>query len=828
MREMKDSGIAWNGLIPATWETRRGKYVLSLLSRPVREDDEVITCFRDGQVTLRKNRREEGFTLSDKEIGYQGIESGDLVIHGMDGFAGSIGISDSRGKATPVLNVCDSEEDKRYLMYYLRSMAYNDVFTALATGIRVRSCDLRWKKLSELPYLLPSSQEQAQIVSTIENKSKKVDALIANEQKQIEKLKQYKQSLITEVVTKGLDPSAPMKDSGVEWIGSIPFNWEIIRFRFLANVTTGNQDTQDAVDDGEYPFYVRSPKVEHSNEYTFEGEGILMAGDGAGAGRVFHHVNGKYAVHQRVYRFYNFNRILPRLLLFYLENLFSTVMDYGSAKTTVPSVRLPMIQDFNVCVPPVSEQKIMIERIEEITNRTNTLISIKQSKIDKLNAYKKSLIAEIKSYFTDEQVIRSVCALTGFDYDRLVGKSDFRLVIEPIAYFTYRGSQYAMTATEAALYDRAVNGDLRAHLCSLSHKNLPLAIFLEMADLGYPAWAGSTSTAASDADIIAALGIGIVHFSELTQEPEIGVYDYEYRVNTEVVTAVTVSGGQSVPDRPVSVEFVIAGRTFTVSNVYYPEGDSQLAWVRWTTPAAPCAMTITVRARGGGTVSDAQIRVNVVDLSGSDPPNPTANDRNNGFTLSPLPVNPETASLTWGVWSPWWHAYWVWISTGEGSGYWVDCGWWEFDYNGYAASLTAAMSLTPDTKCPTAGGDTMKSGYGTNERVAARVSTTQSAAVTEAQTAVSYFPEFGYTGFWRLLRQTRGGYRAEFAFAPNHYSTYNSPAHFTPVWYRDGEYRVYTRLMDAWTPAGMLQLNLSDAVTISGDLWDDWHIAPAN
>lgn len=442
--------------------------------------------------------------------------------------------------------------------------------------------------------------------------------------------------------------------------------------------------------------------------------------------------------------------------------------------------------------------------------------------------YGKASIAEIKSYFTDEQVIRSVCALTGFDYDRLVGKSDFRLVIEPIAYFTYRGSQYAMTATEAALYDRAVNGDLRAHLCSLSHKNLPLAIFLERADLGYPAWTGSTSAVASDADIVSALGIGIVRFSELTQEPEIAVYDYEYRVNTEVVTAVTVSGGQSDPDRPVSVEFVIAGRTFTVSNVYYPEGDSQLAWVRWTTPAAPCAMTITVRAIGGGTVSDARIRVNVVDLSGSDPPNPTANDRNNSFTLSPLPVNPETASLTWGVWSPWWHAYWVWISTGEGSGYWVDCGWWEFDYNGYAASLTASMSLTPDTNCPTAGGDTMKSGYGTNERVAARVSTTQSAAVTEAQTAVSYFPEFGYTGFWRLLRQTRSGYRAEFAFAPNRYSTYNSPAHFTPVWYRDGEYRVYTRLMDVWTPAGMLQLNLSDAVTISGDLWDDWHIAPAN
>jgi type I restriction enzyme S subunit len=95
------------------------------MQKPVREDDGVITCFRDGEVTLRSNRREEGFTMSDKEIGYQGIDVGDLVVHGMDGFAGSIGISDSRGKASPVLNVLDTDQCKRYIMYYLRSMAYH-------------------------------------------------------------------------------------------------------------------------------------------------------------------------------------------------------------------------------------------------------------------------------------------------------------------------------------------------------------------------------------------------------------------------------------------------------------------------------------------------------------------------------------------------------------------------------------------------------------------------------------------------------------------------------------------------------------------------------
>ena len=147
-----------------------------------------------------------------------------------------------------------------------------------------------------------------------------------------------------------------MKDSGVEWIGEIPAHWSPIRFRFIAKITTGNQDTQNADPDGEYPFYVRSPIVERCNNYTFDGKGILMAGDGAGAGRVFHLVDGKYAVHQRVYRFYDFKYMDPVLLKYYLENLFATVMDYGSAKTTVPSVRLPMIQDFVVCVPPKKEQ----------------------------------------------------------------------------------------------------------------------------------------------------------------------------------------------------------------------------------------------------------------------------------------------------------------------------------------------------------------------------------------------------------------------------------------------------------------------------------------
>lgn len=199
--KMKDSAIQWIGTMPSHWDCIRGKYILKYIQKPVREDDGVITCFRDGEVTLRSNRREDGFTMADKEIGYQGIDAGDLVVHGMDGFAGAIGISDSRGKASPVLNVLGTEQNKRYIMYYLRSMAYSDVFLALATGIRVRSCDLRWNKLAELFYPVPPVEEQDAIVAHIDSVLQKTNDVIADKKEQLAVLEGYKKSLIYEYVT---------------------------------------------------------------------------------------------------------------------------------------------------------------------------------------------------------------------------------------------------------------------------------------------------------------------------------------------------------------------------------------------------------------------------------------------------------------------------------------------------------------------------------------------------------------------------------------------------------------------------------------------------
>lgn len=436
-------------------------------------------------------------------------------------------------------------------------------------------------------------------------------------------------------------------------------------------------------------------------------------------------------------------------------------------------------------------------------------------------------IEEIKSYFTDEQVIRSIANLTGMDFDVLIN-GEYRLLIEPVSFLTYEGVKIALTATEAALYDEQTGGAVRSRLPTVGFQNLPLAMFLEVADLGYPAWNGPVTGVRSNSEIKSSLGLGVVRFNEAPPEtPEISAFDYEYRTDTEVITAVEVSGDQSDPDHPVLVTFKVGGRNYTVNNVYYPSGDSQLAWIRWKTPSDPQTMTITVRVRGRGSTPKTTLQVNIVDLDENPPPDPNADDRNDSFTRTAPPNQAQTTSASWGVWRPWWYSYWVWHSGGRNhSGRWCDHGWWEFDLDRYSASLSAEMRITPDEKAPTASGGIMKSGYGFQEEVTTRVRTDQSSAVTAAQNAVTYFPEFQYERFWRLLERMGGGYSMSHEFKENRYSTYNRRTHFTPIWYPDGSYTPYTWLIDCWTPAGMLSMNLTDTITISGNLWSDWHIAP--
>lgn len=437
-------------------------------------------------------------------------------------------------------------------------------------------------------------------------------------------------------------------------------------------------------------------------------------------------------------------------------------------------------------------------------------------------------IEEIRSYFTDEQVVKRIAEHTRIEFDDLTN-GDYKLMVEPIMYITFNGIRTAMTATEAALYNMQTGGEMINKMGPLSHKNLPLAMFLEKDDLGYTAWTGSKNTYMTDSDIIQYLGVGIVSFKEPEEEVEVAASDYEYRVDTDVYTSITVTGGEHTPDNPVTVRFYIKNKVYTVGNIVYPKGASQLVWCKWHTPNTEQTVNIKVTVTGGASASKTNITANIVDLNKNPPPDPTADDRNDSFRAVSVPNREQRTSAAWSVWSAYWQPKWVWQSrwrwTGKrwvDRGRWVDKGEWKFRSNSYSVSMSANMQITCDEKNPTNVGRTMKSGYGINETVTASIS--GNGQHTELQNAVAYFPEFYYKTYWRLLEYTNGALE----FRKNKYSTYNNRTHFTPLWYPDGNYKVYTWAIDCWTPAGMLSANLTDSLTIKGNVFDDWHIAPSH
>ena len=412
MREMIDSGIEWLHEIPSNWNCIKGKYFLKYLQRPTKEDDGVITCFRDGEVTLRSNRREDGFTVADKEIGYQGIDVGDLVVHGMDGFAGSIGISDSRGKASPVLNVLDTNENKRYIMYYLRSMAYTDVFLALATGIRVRSCDLRWNKLAELSYPIPPKSEQKRIVSFLDTKCAEIDALVADIQSQIDTLEQYKRSVITETVTKGLNPDVEMKDSGIQWIGMMPSHWDCIRGKYILKYIQKPAREDDSVitcfRDGEVT--LRSNRREDGftmadKEIGYQGidigDLVVHGMDGFAGAIGISDSRGKASPVLNVLG----TEQNKRYIMYFLRSMaYSDVFVALATGIRVRScdLRWNKLAELFYPVPPLEEQDTIVAHIDSVLQKTNDVIADKKKQLTVLENYKKSLIYE---YVTGKKVV---------------------------------------------------------------------------------------------------------------------------------------------------------------------------------------------------------------------------------------------------------------------------------------------------------------------------------------------------------------------------------------------------------------------------------------
>lgn len=401
----KDSGVKWLGQIPQHWEMLRAKNMFARMARPVREEDEVITCFRDGEVTLRKNRRTEGFTESFKEIGYQGIRKGDLVIHQMDAFAGSIGVSDSDGKGTPVY-IClqpKIECNNVYYAHLLRVMAHSGFIKSLYRGIRERSSDFRFETLARLSLPLPPLSEQLSIVSYLDVKVSGMDRLVLLTQQKVEHLKALKQAIIQEAVTTGIPNKNHIhKQTNIKWIKQIPQHWEMKKIRSLFSerkekvsdkewealsvskqgitpqlesaVKTDNGDNRKKVCCGDFVVNSRSDRKGSCGFSDYDGSVSLISivlKPRNIIGKYYHYL---LRSNDYIEEFYRNGRGI-------VADLWTT--RYSEMK----NIELPF--------PPLSEQEEIVAYLDEKTAKIDLLIDKELQQIDHIKDLKQTLIADV-------------------------------------------------------------------------------------------------------------------------------------------------------------------------------------------------------------------------------------------------------------------------------------------------------------------------------------------------------------------------------------------------------------------------------------------------
>ncbi|GHF79846.1 restriction endonuclease subunit S [Deinococcus ficus] len=206
--KLKPSGVEWLGDVPAHWKFVRGKYLFQQTEWPVESNDEIVTCFRDGQVTLRRLRRETGFMVALKEGGYQRVVKGQLVIHAMDAFAGAIGVAEASGKCTPEYIVLDSRNHPVSPEFYaqtLRIAAKKGYILMMCPAVRERAPRFRYPSFGEMLLPVPPYEEQVEITKSIDLQTQAINQIIERTKREQELLGEYRTRLIADVVTGKLD-----------------------------------------------------------------------------------------------------------------------------------------------------------------------------------------------------------------------------------------------------------------------------------------------------------------------------------------------------------------------------------------------------------------------------------------------------------------------------------------------------------------------------------------------------------------------------------------------------------------------------------------------
>lgn len=298
----KDSGIAWIGEIPEHWCLALVKAIFNRRTKknnPILTEERLSLSIEKGvtlysEKTTNLDRFKEDFTQ------YQIAYPNDIVLNSMNMIVGAIGISHYLGCVSPVYYVItpkDKNINVKYYGYLLNNFRIRNLYHALGEGIyaidrgegRINTCRLKvsYDKFGSIIIPIPSINEQQSIAAYLDQKCGEIDELITLQEEMITKLQGYKQSVITEAVTKGLDKNVPLKDSGIEWIGEIPEHWNVVKIKYLAKIKSGDSiSSNEIIQEGIYEVYGGNGLMGYCNEKNVDGFNIIIGRVGALCGNV--------------------------------------------------------------------------------------------------------------------------------------------------------------------------------------------------------------------------------------------------------------------------------------------------------------------------------------------------------------------------------------------------------------------------------------------------------------------------------------------------------------------------------------------------------------
>ena len=419
MREMRESGTPWIGEMPSHWPLIRFKDKYKNVKEIAREraaDYERLALTLNGVI---KRPKDDSEGLQPKEFDtYQILRENDFVFKMIDLqniSTSRVGLSPYTGLVSPAYIRFTPKtvgHYNKFVYYYLMSLYYNCVYNNLG-GDGVRSA-LNASDMGEFVIPYPSEEEQKTIAEFLDKNIVKVDTLIANVQAQIEKLKAYKQSVITEVVTKGLDSTVPMKDSELLWFGNIPQHWKLAKVKLFASTCSGGTPPSGDMSyyDGDVnwvcSYDLHETEITETGKTLSEKGAALIAGELQSPNSILIAMYGGsgtignsgllkcYARTNQAICSVHFDEAVmdPRFAFYQTMFIRKYWMYYAVGTRKDPNISQDVVRNMKYVIPPIEEQKSMVALLDEKCSQIDRLIAIKEAKIEKLEQYKKSLIYE--------------------------------------------------------------------------------------------------------------------------------------------------------------------------------------------------------------------------------------------------------------------------------------------------------------------------------------------------------------------------------------------------------------------------------------------------